>query len=485
MGGPSERAPDEVDARRDVAPLVRAAHLQLDVVVLAEVPEVVGLQQHVAELGVGDPVLALHAVRTESLATIWFTVMCLPTSRRKSSTPIGAVQSALSTRVACSGPGSKSSRRSSCALMPAMLWSSVSRSSRLRSSLRPPGSPTMPVAPPASGNGPVAGQLQPAQRELPEQVPDVEAVGGRVEADVDADRSRGQPGGEGLPVGRVLHEAAGLQLGEEVHSGIMVPRRPRTGRATCHRRAGPATVGWRVATSAVERPGRPAVAGVERVERRPWRASTPWRRRWSFQRRSSEAMGSALYACLLAGLRPTTRRRHSPTQLLEGRSEPADPRGRPAPPARRRAPPGPRGAGAGAGAVLPVGRRDRTGRSDARLPRRARAAPAGGGGRDDPRRADQRGRAGRGAGARLRAHRPARRIDRCGCWRSGSSAGLLLRWDRYRYVAGGTELGDPSSPLCSTTCGSTRRRTCRAGRPSPSAAAATWPRSTPSARTGG
>jgi len=29
----------------------------------------------------------------------------------------------------------------------------------------------------------------------------------------------------------------------------------------------------------------------------------------------------------------------------------------------------------------------------------------------------------------------------------GSSAGLLLRWDHYRYVAGGVELGDPTSPL--------------------------------------
>ncbi len=29
----------------------------------------------------------------------------------------------------------------------------------------------------------------------------------------------------------------------------------------------------------------------------------------------------------------------------------------------------------------------------------------------------------------------------------GSSAGLLLRWDRYGYVAGGVALGDPASPL--------------------------------------
>jgi hypothetical protein len=29
----------------------------------------------------------------------------------------------------------------------------------------------------------------------------------------------------------------------------------------------------------------------------------------------------------------------------------------------------------------------------------------------------------------------------------GSSAGLLLRWDRYRYIADGREMGDPDSPL--------------------------------------
>ncbi|HET9602307.1 MAG TPA: DUF2332 domain-containing protein, partial [Acidimicrobiales bacterium] len=29
----------------------------------------------------------------------------------------------------------------------------------------------------------------------------------------------------------------------------------------------------------------------------------------------------------------------------------------------------------------------------------------------------------------------------------GSSAGLLLRWERYRYVAGAVEIGDPASPL--------------------------------------
>ena len=52
-------AADEVDARKDVAPLVGAADLQLATVVLVQPPVVVGLQQHVRELGVRDAVLAL------------------------------------------------------------------------------------------------------------------------------------------------------------------------------------------------------------------------------------------------------------------------------------------------------------------------------------------------------------------------------------------------------------------------------------------
>ena len=64
--------------------------------------------------------------------------------------------------------------------------------------------------------GPVAGELEAAQGELAEQVADVQAVGRRIEADVDADRPGGQPGGERGPVGRVVHEATGLELGEQV-----------------------------------------------------------------------------------------------------------------------------------------------------------------------------------------------------------------------------------------------------------------------------
>ena len=56
---PAEATPDELGTSDDVAPLVAGAGLQFHSMRLIEVSEVVGLQQHVAELGVRDAVLAL------------------------------------------------------------------------------------------------------------------------------------------------------------------------------------------------------------------------------------------------------------------------------------------------------------------------------------------------------------------------------------------------------------------------------------------
>src|SRR5262245_58079951 len=53
--------PREVDTGRDVAPLIAAADLQLTAVVLVEINEVVGLDEHVAELGVADAAVAVEA----------------------------------------------------------------------------------------------------------------------------------------------------------------------------------------------------------------------------------------------------------------------------------------------------------------------------------------------------------------------------------------------------------------------------------------
>ena len=57
------RPPDELEAGGDVAPLVRAAHLQLDAHRPVQMPEVVRLKEHVAELGERQAALQAHLDR--------------------------------------------------------------------------------------------------------------------------------------------------------------------------------------------------------------------------------------------------------------------------------------------------------------------------------------------------------------------------------------------------------------------------------------
>ena len=74
----------------------------------------------------------------------------------------------------------------------------------------------MPVAPPASATGAVTEQLEPAQQQERDQVADVQAVGGGVEAGVDRDRALVEARPEGLEVGGVVEQAPGLQVVEDV-----------------------------------------------------------------------------------------------------------------------------------------------------------------------------------------------------------------------------------------------------------------------------
>ena len=61
------------------------------------------------------------------------------------------------------------------------------------------------------------------------QVADVEAVGGRVAAVVERDRTLGEPGGEGVAVGGVVDQAAGLEVVEQVHEGDRLRLVPHPG----------------------------------------------------------------------------------------------------------------------------------------------------------------------------------------------------------------------------------------------------------------
>ncbi len=156
--------------------------------------------------------------RTDSWATIWFTVTCLPdVAEEVEQAPTLASSRGLSTKRAWWGPGEKSSSFSSWTVIASTLRARVSASSRLRSSDAPLGSPIIPVAPPASDDRPVPGDLEAPQHHQAEEVADVEAVGGRVEADVDGDRTVGEARGQRVAIGGVVDEAASVEVGEQVH----------------------------------------------------------------------------------------------------------------------------------------------------------------------------------------------------------------------------------------------------------------------------
>ena len=140
---------------------------------------------------------------------------------------IGCVQSALLTSVAWYGPGSKSSSLVSCTLMHSTLWRSVSSSSRLRSSLRPPGSPTMPVAPPASGNGRWPASWKRRMNSWPTRWPTCSesAVGSKpMYSPIVA---LGETRRQSIAIGGVVDESAGVEFGQEiqtvVHAAPMLP----------------------------------------------------------------------------------------------------------------------------------------------------------------------------------------------------------------------------------------------------------------------
>ena len=211
-------AADEVDAREDVAPLVRAADLQLAALVLVQPPVVVGLQQHVRELGVRDAVLALdpgshrlpgqHLVDGHVLADV--------AQERRAAGRRGSTRSCRRASTRPSAP----STRAICSLMAATLARSVSSSRRLRSSDRPPGSPIMPVAPPARAIGWWPASLEPAQHDQADQV--ARCGGCRRDGSMpwySVIGPRAETLGERVPIGRVVDQAAGVEVGEQVHSG--------------------------------------------------------------------------------------------------------------------------------------------------------------------------------------------------------------------------------------------------------------------------
>jgi hypothetical protein len=210
---------DQVGARRDVAPLVAAAHLQLAAVGLEQVPEVVRLDQHVAELGVrnallhpaGHRLLPQHQAEGEVLARVAEEV-----HQVQAAEPVGVVPEPR--RVgALEG-------QEALQLLHERLRVPVDL---LQRHDRPLGALAARIAhhartAPHQGDRGMTQPLQPRHGHDRHQAADMQRVGRGIEADVGRDRPLAQPGRQ--PRGGVLHEAAGGQQLEKIgHRRVSYP----------------------------------------------------------------------------------------------------------------------------------------------------------------------------------------------------------------------------------------------------------------------
>jgi hypothetical protein len=209
-------ASHQVDAHGDVAPLVAAAHLDVAGVVDVQAEEVVRLEEHVAELRVGDALLhpAPHRLLGDHLAhgeVLPDVAQELEQASRPQ--PVGVVEEEGVVEV-----------EEPLELGPDAL--------QVRLQLVGPEQGTLPGPPPGvahharaatgQGQGAVAGQLEPAQGEEGEQVADVEAARRRVEARVHGHPAAVEERQQGL-VGDLVQEATPAKLLGEGGHGPSLP----------------------------------------------------------------------------------------------------------------------------------------------------------------------------------------------------------------------------------------------------------------------
>ena len=157
-------------------------------------------------------------VLTDSLATIWLTVKCLPTSRRNSRVESVPSQSALLRSRARPSQVEELAQLGADALEVALDRLEVEQLALVLLAAR-----VADHAGAAAGEGdrPVAGLLEPAQRAQLEEVAHVEAVRRRVEAGVDREAGLVEPLRE-LGVGHLVDQAAeGEVLRERGHASTL------------------------------------------------------------------------------------------------------------------------------------------------------------------------------------------------------------------------------------------------------------------------
>ena len=211
-------APDEIDAGDDVSPLVGPPDLDRAVEVVVQPEVVVGLQEHVAELGEGDAVLGVdalldalpgqHLVHRDVLADV-----AEELEHRDGLRPLPVVDERTRS---VGAPGVEVDDPSELFLDPRDVV--VQRVLVEQVAFVGPTGGVPDHARGATGecDGPVTGVLEPPQHDQPDEVADVEAVGGGIAPVVDPDRSRGHRLAERLAVGGVVDEVALLQVGDQI-----------------------------------------------------------------------------------------------------------------------------------------------------------------------------------------------------------------------------------------------------------------------------
>ncbi len=217
MDGVLTLASDQIDAGDDVAPLVGSTDLDLTTEVVVQPEVVVGLEQHVAELRERDAVFALetdahalashHLIDGDVLADV-----AEELEQRDRLRPVAVVDedTTLGVRQVDDAPELFLDRRHVGA-------------QRLVVEQIPLLGPAARIAHHAGGpsgqrDRPVPGILEAPEHDQPDQVPDVQAVGRRVTSVVDPDRAVLYTSPQELSIGRIVDEAAGLEVGDQVHS---------------------------------------------------------------------------------------------------------------------------------------------------------------------------------------------------------------------------------------------------------------------------
>ena len=210
----AQYAANQLLARQNVAPLVAASHLDGAVVVLRQVEEVVGLQQHVAELGERDAVFALfqpgahrvaldHLVDRKMLADVAQEI-----HQVQGHQPIGIVQHERPVvRRKIEEPAQLHADPG--AVLLGLLFCQQGSLGALAAGIADQAGPAA-----HQHQRPVAMALGVGQRHHGNEAAEVEAVGRRIEADVHGAASLAEKGVQ-VVAGHGLQEAAPTELLEE------------------------------------------------------------------------------------------------------------------------------------------------------------------------------------------------------------------------------------------------------------------------------